>query len=152
MGDPIPKATALWDVTEILTSLCARLYGRRAAANRAARAVAALRDTDGLVCVPPGTIVRGWTVRLKPTPEQVARFRRDCGARRFARNWAVAQIMQAFEAGSLTGEYDGTVRSAYSPAPNRTETRTPERIWRVSRPVRPRRRATVRPGLPGTSR
>jgi predicted site-specific integrase-resolvase len=30
------------DVTEILTSLCARLYGRRAAANRAARAVKAL--------------------------------------------------------------------------------------------------------------
>jgi predicted site-specific integrase-resolvase len=30
------------DVTEILTSLCARLYGRRAAANRAARAVAAI--------------------------------------------------------------------------------------------------------------
>lgn len=29
------------DVTEILTSLCARLYGRRAAANRAGRAVAA---------------------------------------------------------------------------------------------------------------
>jgi predicted site-specific integrase-resolvase len=30
------------DVTEILTSLCARLYGRRAAANRAKRAVDAL--------------------------------------------------------------------------------------------------------------
>lgn len=30
------------DVTEILTSLCARLYGRRAAANRAKRAVKAL--------------------------------------------------------------------------------------------------------------
>nr|WP_238363252.1 IS607 family transposase [Actinopolymorpha pittospori] len=30
------------DVTEILTSLCARLYGRRGAANRAARAVVAL--------------------------------------------------------------------------------------------------------------
>ena len=29
------------DVTEILTSLCARLYGKRAAANRAARAIAA---------------------------------------------------------------------------------------------------------------
>jgi predicted site-specific integrase-resolvase len=28
-------------VTEILTSLCARLYGKRAAANRASRAVAA---------------------------------------------------------------------------------------------------------------
>lgn len=32
------------DATEILTSLCARLYGRRAAANRAARAVAALEQ------------------------------------------------------------------------------------------------------------
>jgi predicted site-specific integrase-resolvase len=30
------------DVTDTLTSLCARLYGRRAAANRAAKAVAAL--------------------------------------------------------------------------------------------------------------
>jgi predicted site-specific integrase-resolvase len=32
------------DVREILTSLCARLYGRRAAANRAARAVATLEQ------------------------------------------------------------------------------------------------------------
>ncbi len=32
------------DVTEILTSLCARLYGRRAAANRAARALAAMKS------------------------------------------------------------------------------------------------------------
>jgi predicted site-specific integrase-resolvase len=35
------------DVTEILTSLCARLYGRRAAANRAARALAAMESGDG---------------------------------------------------------------------------------------------------------
>jgi predicted site-specific integrase-resolvase len=34
------------DVTEILTSLCARLYGRRAAANRAARAVEAATRAD----------------------------------------------------------------------------------------------------------
>lgn len=34
------------DVTEILTSLCARLYGRRAAANRAARAVAVVTGDD----------------------------------------------------------------------------------------------------------
>jgi predicted site-specific integrase-resolvase len=34
------------DVTEILTSLCARLYGRRGAANRAARAVAAITAGD----------------------------------------------------------------------------------------------------------
>jgi predicted site-specific integrase-resolvase len=32
------------DVAEILTSLCARLYGKRAAANRAARAVSALAE------------------------------------------------------------------------------------------------------------
>jgi predicted site-specific integrase-resolvase len=31
------------DVSEILTSLCARLYDRRAAANRAARAIAEIR-------------------------------------------------------------------------------------------------------------
>ncbi|GAB3848408.1 IS607-like element IS1602 family transposase [Dactylosporangium cerinum] len=35
------------DVTEILTSLCARLYGRRAAANRASRAVAAATADAG---------------------------------------------------------------------------------------------------------
>ena len=34
------------DVTEILTSLCARLYGRRAAVNRAARAVAVITAED----------------------------------------------------------------------------------------------------------
>jgi putative resolvase len=34
------------DVTEILTSLCARLYGRRAAADRASRAVAAATAED----------------------------------------------------------------------------------------------------------
>lgn len=34
------------DVTEILTSLCARLYGRRAAAKRASRAVAAATAKD----------------------------------------------------------------------------------------------------------
>ena len=32
------------DMTEILTSMCARLYGKRAAANRAKRAVAAAAD------------------------------------------------------------------------------------------------------------
>ena len=35
------------DVTEILTSLCARLYGRRVAANRARRAVEAATDPGG---------------------------------------------------------------------------------------------------------
>lgn len=34
------------DITEVLTSMCARLYGRRAAKNRAARAVAAATGED----------------------------------------------------------------------------------------------------------
>lgn len=34
------------DVTEILTSLCARLYGRRSAADRAAKALAAIESPD----------------------------------------------------------------------------------------------------------
>ncbi|WP_326722608.1 MULTISPECIES: IS607 family transposase [unclassified Streptomyces] len=34
------------DITEVLTSMCARLYGRRAAKNRAARAVAAVTGPE----------------------------------------------------------------------------------------------------------
>jgi len=34
-------------MTEILTSMCARLYGRRAEANRARRAVAAATEDAG---------------------------------------------------------------------------------------------------------
>lgn len=64
--------------------------------------------------VPDGRIVKGWVVRLEPTPEQVAKFRRDCGARRFARNWAVTEIMNAFERGRETGEHDPDVWSAYA--------------------------------------
>jgi putative transposase len=63
---------------------------------------------------PDGKIVRGWTVRLEPGPGQAAQFRRDCGARRFAYNWAVTRISGSFAAGSETGEYDPAVWSAYS--------------------------------------
>ncbi|MFF6886214.1 IS607 family transposase [Streptomyces sp. NPDC012421] len=45
--DPIETADDLVrDVTEVLTSMCARLYGRRAAKNRAARAVAVATGED----------------------------------------------------------------------------------------------------------
>ena len=63
---------------------------------------------------PAGTVVRGWTVALEPSPEQAARFRRDCGARRYAYNWAVTAISGSFEAGRGTGGYDSAVWSAYS--------------------------------------
>jgi hypothetical protein len=49
----------------------------------------------GRYAVPQGRIVKGWVVRLEPMPQQVSRFRRDDGARRFACNWAVGQIHEA---------------------------------------------------------
>ena len=56
--------------------------------------------------VPRGRIVKGWVVRLEPTPQQVSRFRRDDGARRFACNWAVGQIHEALSSGSEKGRYN----------------------------------------------
>lgn len=41
----------------------------------------------GSYAVPRGRIVKGWTVRLLPSSEQVTRFKRYDGARRFACNW-----------------------------------------------------------------
>src|ERR1700761_3184452 len=67
----------------------------------------------GRYAVPPGRIVKGWSVRLEPSPEQAARFRRDDGARRFARNWAVEQIQAAMRADPETGGYDSAVWSPY---------------------------------------
>ena len=64
--------------------------------------------------VAPGMVVKGWSVRLEPTAAQPARFRRDCGARRFAYNWAVTQMGEAFDRGHATGEWDSAIWSAYS--------------------------------------
>jgi hypothetical protein len=52
-------------------------------------------------------------VRLAPTPQQASRFRRDDGARRFACDWAVGQIHEAFASGSETGQYDSVVWSHF---------------------------------------
>lgn len=62
--------------------------------------------------VADGRIVRGWTVRLDPTPEQARQLARDCGARRYAYNWAVTQIGASFEAGRQTGEWDPVIWNA----------------------------------------
>jgi putative resolvase len=42
------------DMIEVLTSMCARLYGRRGARNRAMRAVTATRHADDPDAVPTG--------------------------------------------------------------------------------------------------
>jgi len=39
------RADLVRDMTEVLTSFCARLYGRRAAAHRAAKALAATQES-----------------------------------------------------------------------------------------------------------
>jgi len=41
------KEDLVRDMTEVLTSFCARLYGKRAAANRARRALEAMEDANG---------------------------------------------------------------------------------------------------------
>jgi putative transposase len=67
----------------------------------------------GRYAVPQGRIVKGWKVRLMPTPGQVARFKRDDGARRFAGNWAVQEIRRALMLGPEGGPYDSAVWSHY---------------------------------------
>ena len=62
---------------------------------------------------PAGVIVRGWTVTLD-RPRSGGPVPADCGARRFAYNWAVAQIKVSFGVVEETGEYDSAVWSAYS--------------------------------------
>jgi putative transposase len=70
-------------------------------------------DPMGRYAVPPGRIVKGWQVRLLPSLEQEARFKRDDGARRFACNWAVSQIHEALVGAADTDGYDTAIWSPY---------------------------------------
>jgi putative transposase len=65
----------------------------------------------GRYSVPEGRILKGWVVRLSPSTEQAAQFRRDDGARRFAYNCAVDEMNRAFDHGQQTGNYDPAVWS-----------------------------------------
>jgi putative transposase len=78
---------------------------------------------------PPGKVAKGWVARLEPTPEQAAKFRRDCGARRYAYNWAVTEIKNAFDAGASTGEYDNGVWSAWTLRKRWNEVKTETAPW-----------------------
>jgi hypothetical protein len=88
---------------------------------------------------PAGTIVRGWAVALEPSPEQAATFRRDCGARRYAYNWAVTAISGSFGAGRETGDYDSAVWSAYSLRKRWNQIKGETAPWWAERGRRPRR-------------
>ena len=74
------------DVTEILTSLCARLPGRRAAAGRAARAVESLHQDDRW------KTLQAYRFALDPAPAQARVLRSHCGAAKYAYNWGLARI------------------------------------------------------------
>ena len=87
------------------------------------------RTTGRRYATPAGKVVKGWIVQLEPTPEQAAQFRRDCGARRFAYNWAVTAISESFAAGKETGEYDNEVWSAYSLRKRWTQVKAEAAPW-----------------------
>jgi putative transposase len=86
------------DMTEILSSMCARLYGKRAAQNRARRAVAAAAADDCPGCVmarfgvPAGCTAQAFRFTLDPTEDQACTLARHFGVRRRALNWTVAAL------------------------------------------------------------
>ncbi len=62
---------------------------------------------------PDGQIIQAFTFALDPTPEEAAQIARFFGARRFAFNWALAQLKSDLEHHRETGE-SGTPPSFYS--------------------------------------
>ena len=77
------------DMIEVLTSMCARLYGRRGARNRAMRAVTAARPRRRPVArfeIPEGWTAQAYRYALDPAPAQERAFRSHAGAARKAHN------------------------------------------------------------------
>jgi putative transposase len=97
------------DMTGVVTAMCARLYSRRAAENRARRALAAAgqrRRRGGLMArfdVPDGWGVQVFRFTLDPTEDQARSLARHFGARRKAYNWTVATLKADIEAWHATG-------------------------------------------------
>ncbi len=120
------------DMTELMISLCARLHGRRSAANRRPRqskwrravperAVVTLADPAATEAaraaptkkrsprtrfvIPDGWVTRGFVfeVTLPDDPEAASRVRPHFGARRFAYNWALAQVKAGLDAKKAAG-------------------------------------------------
>lgn len=94
--DPAETADDLVrDITEVLTSMCGRLYGRRGARNRAARAVAVGdRGGRGMKRFRPqsGFVVQAFRFALDPNAAQETALRSHCGGARAAYNWAVGWV------------------------------------------------------------
>lgn len=98
------------DMTEIMTSMCARLYGKRAAANRAKRAVGCGGQLGGVMArfeTPEGWCVQAFQFTLDPTDEQTSALGRHFGARRKAYNWTVATLIRDIQVWRETGAETG---------------------------------------------
>ncbi len=83
------------DMTAVLTFMCARLYGRRAAAHRARRALGG----DAIM-----RAILTHRIELRPNKLQEALFRQGTGAARFTFNWALAEWQRQYQAGEKPNE------------------------------------------------
>ena len=96
------------DMTEMLTSMWAGLYGQRAGEDRATRALAAVAAARGAVRlmakfdVPQGWCVQAFRFTLDPTEDQASSLARHFGARRKAYN-DVATLKANIEAWQAAG-------------------------------------------------
>jgi putative transposase len=95
-------------MTQILTLMCARLSGKRAAQNRAkARPCRCGRGRGGSLMarfeVPEGWCVQALRFTLDPTEGQARALARHFGARRKAYNWTVATVKAGIEAWHVSG-------------------------------------------------
>ena len=80
-------------MTEVLTSMCARLYGRRSAEHRADAALRAAAESRVKKFQPqPGFVVQAYRFALDPNAAQEQALRSHCGAARAAYNWAVGWV------------------------------------------------------------
>src|SRR5579875_1553181 len=92
------------DVTEILTSLCARLYGRVPPPIGRPGRWPCSSTMARRYAVPDGWTLQAFQFALDPTPEQWQTLRRQWGGRRYAGNWAVRTLKADLEAYHATGE------------------------------------------------
>lgn len=105
------------DMTELMTSLCARLYGRRSAAHRAAEAAPSKRRSSReKFTISDGWIARGFSFEVTwPTaPEATDRVRSHFGARRFAYNWALGQVKADMDAKAVDPTHESVPWNLYA--------------------------------------
>jgi hypothetical protein len=87
------------DMTEVLTSFCARLHGRRGARNRADKVLRCARADIGPASLgrdsgAPG-VMQAFRFELDPNNRTRSALSSHCGVARFADNWGAARNLAA---------------------------------------------------------